>query len=279
MSVSPVPSASIAGMGAAFVIALAASIAVFIYGRKKLHGRFTSSLFGAVVYYVVYKVLEPIVSATLIGFTGNLITGSLLMFSIFGALISALFEEGAKLLAMRTLIKDVTEEDAFMYGAGAGIFEAFLLTILPQVGNVLNSVLINSGIMEESLKMLEEPELTETYNAIVPLWETSSAAFWFAGFERIIMIAMCICLTLIMYYYIKRGDRRLLAFPFAAHFAVICISTLLSKNAGIAVSGIATLLMVAGIVYYTVTVRRSIHEPGSEYAAAPAAEDDHYLDL
>ena len=277
MNISPVPVASIIGMAVTFIIALAAAVAAFYYGWKKLHGRLSSFAYGAIVYYVVSKLLEPVVSATIIGFTGSAMTGSILAFAIMVALVAAIFEEGGKYLAMKTLIRDITEEDAFLYGAGAGVLEALLLTVFPQVGYILNSVLINSGIMDESLKLLEEPELTSTYSALVPLWETPSANFCVAGFERVIMIVMCISLSLMIYYYLKEGERRMLLFPFAAHFFVTCISTLLTQSAGAVVATFAELLMVAGIVYYTFTIRRSIHEPGTE--TVTEEEDDHYIDL
>ena len=277
MNISPVPVASIIGMAVTFIIALAAAVAAFYYGWKKLHGRLSSFAYGAIVYYVVSKLLEPVVSATIIGFTGSAMTGSILAFAIMAALVAAVFEEGGKYLAMKTLIRDITEEDAFLYGAGAGVLEALLLTVFPQVGYILNSVLINSGIMDESLKLLEEPELTSTYSALVPLWETPSANFCVAGFERVIMIVMCISLSLMIYYYLKEGERRMLLFPFAAHFFVTCISTLLTQSAGAVAATFAELLMVAGIVYYTFTIRRSIHEPGTE--TVTEEEDDHYIDL
>ena len=277
MNISPVPVASIIGMAVTFIIALAAAVAAFYYGWKKLHGRLSSFAYGAIVYYVVSKLLEPVVSATIIGFTGSAMTGSILAFAIMAALVAAIFEEGGKYLAMKTLIRDITEEDAFLYGAGAGVLEALLLTVFPQVGYILNSVLINSGIMDESLKLLEEPELTSTYSALVPLWETPSANFCVAGFERVIMIVMCISLSLMIYYYLKEGERRMLLFPFAAHFFVTCISTLLTQSAGAVAATFAELLMVASIVYYTFTIRRSIHEPGTE--TVTEEEDDHYIEL
>ena len=280
MTISPVPAASIAGMGITFIIALAAAVAAFYYGWKKLRGRLSSFAFGAIVYYVVSKLIEPVISATLIGFTGAAMTGNIVAFAIMAALIAAFFEEGGKFLAMKTLIHGITEEDAFMYGAGAGVLEALLLTVFPQVGHILNSLLINNGIMEESLKLLEEPDLTNTYNAIVPLWETPAISFWMAGFERVIMIVMCISLSLMIYYYLKEGERRMLLFPFAAHFFVTCISTLLVQSAGVIVAELATLLMVVGIVYYTLMTRRTICEQGSEYVSAEASEDhDDYIDL
>ena len=208
MQVQSVPFSSILGMGVSFVIALGLSIAVLLYGRKKLDARFVSFVFGCVVYYAIAKLVEPFLNVTILTFIGSAVTGSVVVYAVYAGLLAAILEEGARFYAIKSLVKPMDEKNAWMFGAGFGALEALLLVALPNVSSILNSTLINNGIMQQSLDQLKDPELTSTFRAIEPLWTTAPATFWAAGVERALILAMHICLSLLLYFYLKTGDRR-----------------------------------------------------------------------
>ena len=178
-------------------------------------------------------------------------------------------EEGGRYLALRTLIRPLDRENALMLGAGHGSLESVLLVAWPQLGSLLNAVLINNGLMQQSLDALREPELTATYKAIEPLWTTPAAAFWLAGFERIVILAMHLCLSLLLFWALRRGRRGYLLFAFGAHFAVVAATLLLTRLSGVVAAELAAVLLVAGIVWYTLRADRA--ERAAD-AALPAGD-------
>ena len=277
MQVQPVPFSSILGMGVSLVIALGLPAALMIRGRKKLDARWASFVFGCVVYYAIAKLVEPFLNVTILSFVGSAVVSSVVVYAVYAGLLAAILEEGARYYALKSIVKPLDEKNAWMFGAGFGALESILLVALPNIGSILNSVLINNGILQQSLDSLKDPELTSTYKAIEPLWTTAPATFWAAGIERALIIAMHICLSLLLYHYLKRGDRKNLLVPFAAHFLVVTASTILTRSAGALVSVAVTALLVAALIWWTRKVRLENPEPDNELLPAgtgPAPEEE-----
>ena len=223
MTVQSVPFLSIIGMALTLIIAL--GLPVYLYIRwRKLEGVKTSSLiFGAVIYYVAAKVLEPFVNAAILSNVGGAVMNNMFIYSVYVALIAVIIEEGCRYLCINTLIKNVDEKNALYFGLGFCGLEAILTAAWPQVSNILNSVLINNGMMARSMELLQEPDLSATYFTIAPLWETSSMAFVLAGFERAFIILMHLCLTLLIFYYVKSRDKKYIGIAVFAHFVVVAV--------------------------------------------------------
>ena len=277
MQVQPVPFSSILGMGVSLVIALGLPAALLIRGRKKLDARWASFVFGCVVYYAIAKLVEPFLNVTILSFVGSAVVSSVVVYAVYAGLLAAILEEGARYYALKSIVKPLDEKNAWMFGAGFGALESILLVALPNIGSILNSVLINNGILQQSLDSLKDPELTSTYKAIEPLWTTAPATFWAAGIERALIIAMHICLSLLLYHYLKRADRKNLLVPFAAHFLVVTASTILTRSAGALVSVAVTALLVAALIWWTRKVRLENPEPDNELLPAgtgPAPEEE-----
>ncbi len=274
MTVQPVPFLSIIGMALTLIISAGLPIALFISWRKKLDVKISSLIFGAIIYYLAAKVFEPFINAAILSNLGGAVMNNKFIYAVYVGLIAAAIEEGTRYLGLKTIVRDVDEHNALFFGLGFCGLEAILTAAWPQVSNVLNSVLINNGLMAQSLALLQEPELSATYFAIAPLWETSSLAFLLAGLERALIILMHICLSLVMFYYIKSGDKKYLYAALIAHFAVVAFSALMSQL-GIAVVSVAITAAVTGCL--AVFTQRSHKEyeaqrPMGEYAVIEQAE-------
>ena len=73
MTVQPVPFMSLIGMALTLILSAGLPIALFIYCRKKLEVRTSSLIFGALVYYVAAKVLEPTINASILSNLGGIV--------------------------------------------------------------------------------------------------------------------------------------------------------------------------------------------------------------
>ena len=274
MTVQSVPFLSIFGMALTLIISLGLPVYLFIRWRKTLEVRISSLIFGAVIYYVAAKVLEPMVNASILSNVGGAMMNNMFIYAVYVGLIAVVIEELCRYFTLKSIIRNVDEHNALFFGLGFCGLEAILTAAWPQVSNILNSVLINNGLMAQSLALLQEPELSSTYFAIAPLWETPSVAFLLAGFERGLIMVLHICLSLLLFYFIKSGDKKYLAVALIAHFAVVACSALLTQM-DIAIVSVAITAAVSGAL--VVFTHRSHKEyeaqrPMGEYAVIEQAK-------
>ena len=268
MTVQSVPFMSLIGMALTLILSAGLPIALFIYCRKKLEVRTSSLIFGALVYYVAAKVLEPTINASILSNLGGGVMKNVFIYAVYVGLIATVVEEGCRYLALKSLVKNVDENNALFFAVGFCGLEAILTAAWPQVSNILNSVLINNGMMAQTMALLQEPEISNTYFTLAPLWETSSAAFLLAGFERSLIIVMHICLSLMVFYFIKTGNKQFIGVALIAHFAVVACSALLGQMGHALFSVLTTATVTAALVVFTQRSRKEYLAsiPMSEYA-------------
>jgi len=193
---------------------------------------------------------------------------NMFIYAVYVGLIAVVIEEGLRYLSLKSIVRNVDEDNALYFGLGFCGLEAILTAAWPQVSNILNSVLINNGMMARSLALLQEPELSATYFAIAPLWETASIAFLLAGIERGCIILLHICLSLVLFYYIKSGDKKYLGAALFAHFAVVAFSALMVQM-DIAVVSVAVTAATSGLMaVFTLNAHKEYEakRPMSDYA-------------
>lgn len=274
MTVQPVAFLSIIGMALTLIISAGLPVALFIYCRRKLEVRTSSIIFGAIIYYIAAKIFEPFINAAVLNNVGGSVMNNMFIYAVYVGLIATAVEEATRYLGLKTIIKNVDESNAFFFGLGFCGLEAILTAAWPQVSNILNSVLINNGMMAKSMELLQEPNLSATYFAIAPLWETSSVAFLLAGLERACIIAMHLCLSLIVFYFINTGEKKFIYTAVFAHFAVVVSSALLGQMDKALFSVVITAAVSCALVVFT---QRSRNEylasiPMGEYAEIKQAE-------
>ncbi len=142
MTLMTVPAASI-GRHGVFPCRLLRTSHTPFYLRKEEAGRE-----GSTVLYWVRRFLRDGGDAGSchpshrVPLAGEALTGSVILYAVYGGLMAALFEETGRYIAMRFLVKPMDFPNAFMYGAGHGGVEAMLLCGVASISNIA-SVMIN----------------------------------------------------------------------------------------------------------------------------------------
>ena len=178
MTVGMVPGASIAGMVFSLVVSFALPIGLFIYAKKKLGAKAAPFFIGCGVFFVMVVMLEAALHRIVFRLAGEALTGSVILYAVYGGLMAALFEETGRYIAMRFLVKPMDFPNAFMYGAGHGGVEAMLLCGVASISNIAGAVMINSGTMSAQLASLDAKKAADTAAALSALWTTPSLTFF-----------------------------------------------------------------------------------------------------
>ena len=135
---------------------------------------------------------------------GEALTGSVILYAVYGGLMAALFEETGRYIAMRFLVKPMDFPNAFMYGAGHGGVEAMLLCGVASISNIASAVMINSGTMSAQLATLDAKKAADTAAALSALWTTPSLTFFAGGVERIIAVVLHLSLSILVFQSIRK---------------------------------------------------------------------------
>ena len=274
MTVQAVPFASILGMALAFIISVGLPVALFFYCRKNFEVKKSSLIFGAIIYYIAAKMFEPFINAAVLNNIGGAVMNNMFIYAVYVGIIAAGVEEGTRYLGLKTIVKNVDEGNALFFGLGFCGLEAILTSAWPQVSNILNSLLINNGMMAKSMELLQEPDLSATYFTIAPLWETSSVIFLMSGIERALIMAMHLCLSLIIFYYIKTSNKKFLYTAVFAHFAIVAFSALMVQMDKALFSVVFTAAVSCGLIVFTQRSRKEYlaSVPMGEYAVIEQAQ-------
>lgn len=231
-SVSPVPTMTVIGLYFSLCLAVGLPIVLAVLARKKLHSKVWPFFVGAAVFVVFALVLEQAIHAQVLkGALGAKITGSAVLYGLYGGFMAALFEEGGRYIAMRFVMRrSLDKENAIMYGVGHGGIEAILIVGLSYVSNLAIVSLINGGHVDQLFAGVDAATAQTMYQQLEPLWAGPSYVFYMAGIERIGAIAVHICCSYFVYRAIDDGDWAFFALAFGAHFAVDFIAGLLSQS-------------------------------------------------
>lgn len=224
---------SMVGMVFTLLISFGLPITLVVLARKKLQAKFSPIVIGATVFILFVMMLESMFHSLVLGATGNIITGNVWLYGLYGGLAAGLFEETGRFLAMRFYMKrTLQKENAVMYGIGHGGIEAIMLVGVSYLSNLLVSLLINGGQLESMLTGLDEATKEVTVTQISALWTLPSYAFWMSGIERISAIFLQILLSYMIYRAVKEHQVKYYARAVLLHFAVDAGMVILSGVLG-----------------------------------------------
>ena len=204
MTTGVVPAASIAGMVFSLIVSFALPIGLFVYAKKKLGAKTAPFFIGCGVFFVMVLMLEAAIHRIVFQLAGEALTGSVILYAVYGGLMAALFEETGRYIAMRFLVKPMDFPNAFMYGAGHGGVEAMLLCGVASINNIASAVMINSGTMSAQLATLDAEKAADTAAALSALWTTPSLTFFAGGVERIIAVVLHLSLSILVFQSIRK---------------------------------------------------------------------------
>lgn len=248
MTVDMVPGASIAGMVFSLVVSFALPIGLFVYAKKKLGAKAAPFFIGCSVFFVMVLMLEAAIHRIVFQLAGEALTGSVILYAVYGGLMAALFEETGRYIAMRFLVKPMDFPNAFMYGAGHGGMEAMLLCGVASISNIASAVMINSGTMSAQLATLDAEKAADTAAALSALWTTPSLTFFAGGVERIIAVVLHLSLSILVFQSIRKKSQKDLLNAYLFHFVIDSLSVLLSAVASVWVVELVTALVTGGAV-------------------------------
>lgn len=253
-----VPAGSIAGMVFSLFVAVGVPIALCILIRKKLRADMLPFFLGAGVFFFFAMLLEQLLHVVVLlrlGPVSEALKNNIWLYAVYGGLAAGVFEETGRFLCMHFLMKkNLTRENAVMYGAGHGGFEAILLLGIASINNLVNSILLNSGAFASALS--ENVELEQALAAVSPLATLPSWQFFLGGAERLMAMALQVGLSLLVYQAVKERSRRYL-YPMAIffHAAVNAVVVIIANHGSLVLAEAATLagtVLVCAVAWKTV---------------------------
>ncbi len=231
--ITRVPALSLVGMGVSLLVSIAAVIAVFLYGRKKVGAPITSFFVGVGTFVLFALVLESLFHNLIYPTpVGQKIWGDTWLYALYGGAAAALFEETGRIFAAKTFLRKRNDpENAFMYGAGHGGVEALAVGAVTQISNLALAATINAGKAAELLSPLSGAQYDSALAQLRALCGESSP-FFLAGYERILAIATHICMSMLLFRGLREHKAHLVVLCYVLHFALDAILVLINKAFG-----------------------------------------------
>ena len=241
-----VSTVSMIGMGVTLLIAIGLPIGLLIYARTKLGANIIWAGIGAVTFIVFALLLEQILHTIVFGLFGETMNGNTFIKAIYGGLAAGAFEEVGRFISMNLFKKkNLSKQNSFMYGVGHGGIEAIIIVGLTSISNLATSFMINAGMLETSLSVLDEQTREATLNQVSSLWTSHPSMFYFGGVERIFAIALQVCLSYIVYRAVKDGKIQLLFLAIGLHAFVDFVTVLVNAFAPAIVVELVLIVIVA----------------------------------
>ena len=230
-----VPGLSMAGMAVSMLISLAAVVAAFLFGRKKLGASIAAFLVGIGTFTLFAMVLESLLHNLIYPTAlGQKIWGNTLLYALYGGAAAALFEETGRIFAAKTFLRKRNDTpNAFMYGAGHGGVEALYVGVITQISNLSLAATVNAGKAGELLATVSGSQYDAAVQQLRTLCQSESASFFLAGFERILAVALHIALSLILFKGLREKKGGLVALCYLLHFALDAILVLVNASFGV----------------------------------------------
>ena len=255
MQLQSVPLLSILGMIFSLLISIGLPFALCILVRRKMKAKVSSFFIGCLTFVIFALILEQLLHGLVFTLSGTYLTERIWLYALYGGLAAAAFEETGRFLSMKLFMKkNITRENAVMYGIGHGGIEAILIVGLSSLSNLLTTVMINTGGLEKSLSILDSTLRETTIQRLSVLWTTPGHMFFLAGIERIIAIALHICLSVLVYKTVSGGKKCFFMLAFALHFLVDFVTVVAASYISLIWVEAVLFVMIALIAFFTLQV-------------------------
>ena len=244
-----VSAGAIAAMCFTMILTLALPIGLMLW-LKKRGGKWTAFAIGAGSFFLFALVLEQAVHSIVRRSTlGPVIQGNVWLYALYGGLMAGLFEETGRLLAFRFLLRRQTQPvTALSYGAGHGGCEAFLLTGMTMLNNLI--------LLYTPADTLS-PELAEAARGLADI---PAGMFLWAGFERVVAVAAHIGFSILVFAAVRSGKLRLFLLAVLLHAAVDFAAVTTSRMFSATVSELAVAAVTAVIVLLAAHVYKKVQD-------------------
>ena len=154
---------------------------------------------GAGAFMIFALILEQILHAVML----PIVSGSDILYIIYGALAAGVFEETGRFLAFKTILKKKKEPGtAVMYGIGHGGCEAVMILGMTMVSGIAIAVITNTMGVDEMIRLgaAGRPELEETARLqIESLASFGTVNMALSLFERVMAVALHVSLSVLVF--------------------------------------------------------------------------------
>ncbi len=226
---------SIVFMTVSTVLSLFVPIAVIVFMGVKKKLNWKATLLGFLMFVVFVTILENLMHVLVLGtdITKSAIYKNIFIYAIYGGFAAGIFEETARFLCFRYLLKVHKEEPlntGLSYGLGHGGFEAILIGGISSIGNLIMSIMLNKGLLQSVTSSMSGEQL-ESYNkGIDALVDTPSYMFLITGGERMIALVLQIALTMFVFIAVRDKKWQYFAFAVLIHAGVDILAVLFQRD-------------------------------------------------
>ncbi|WP_195262624.1 MULTISPECIES: YhfC family intramembrane metalloprotease [unclassified Clostridium] len=245
-----VSSLSIVFMVFSLLVSVIVPIGGIIFLKRKYNVSLKTFFIGAAAFFIFAQILEaPIHSyfLKLNSTTSGFLLSTPIAYMLYGGLMAGIFEETARFLCFKFIIKDRDVMSGVTYGLGHGGMEAILIGAISSINSLVYSNLINKGGFQSIMEGLSVPKevISATYDQFV----NSSSIMWaMPGIERIFAMVIHISLSIIVLYAVK--ERKYIYYVLA-----ILIHAVIDFPAALYQVGvIKNIFLVEGVIFITVLI-------------------------
>ena len=203
-----VKSLSIICMSLALIAGLVIPLILILVIKKKMKASLKPFFTGCVTFVLFALIIEGVLNFLIFN---RLIGAEKMMalptwlYAIIGGLMAGIFEETGRYVAFRTFLKKDLSiiKTPFVYGAGHGGVEAFIILVSGMATNLVLAILINKGSSSILLKDASVEQVGQILKMIETIKTASPTLYLVSVFERLTTIALHILLSVIVWYAAK----------------------------------------------------------------------------
>jgi uncharacterized membrane protein YhfC len=195
---------SITFMAISVFLAIVVPVGIIIWmGVKKMLNA-KATFFGALLFIVFAVVLENLMHMLVLGKVPaqSAIYKSPVLYMIYGGFAAGIFEEVARLLGFKFLLR-VRDGESFdtavSYGLGHGGIESVLLGGFASISYLATSVMLNGGLLKGVTATMNEQQLASFNQGITIITTSPSSMFLVVGIERLIALTLQVSLSLFVF--------------------------------------------------------------------------------
>ncbi|MBQ3905838.1 MAG: YhfC family intramembrane metalloprotease [Lachnospiraceae bacterium] len=214
-----VSSASITCIWIVMLSGIAIPLALLLALKKKTDGTYKAFFWGCIIMFLFSFTLESICHSIIYKTAiGQSIWNNTLAYAIYGGLMAGIFEETGRFFAFKFPLKKQLDKNsnALMFAAGHGGFEVFFILFF----NMMNN-LTYAAVMKHPDKMAEvfehaTAEQAEQIQSVYDALATTPYWMYLMNFvERSGALVIQFSLTVLVWFAVKKGGKKLLMFPLA----------------------------------------------------------------
>lgn len=252
---------AMAGMIISLVISFVVPIGALLYMIIKRNAKVSVFFIGCGVFFVFAFILESLFHLAAASATGGAVFSNIFITAIYSGLAAAAFEETGRLIAMKFLMKNkLTSDNAIMYGAGHGGFQAMINVGLVEITNITIAKVINDGQVEKILAPLQGDNRESAIAMISQLCSTPTDVFYLDGIRIILSIATHIALSYFVFMAVKYGEKKCLMLAYGLHFLLDASTVIVNSLVNNAyMVELYVLAVTAGIIYNAIHFKNQLN--------------------